>query len=580
MALKRNEALNDTLRSADPQVRLNAAVRLAYDGSVAGLDDLVAGLEHESFSIRFTQVPEAIALLGGVGLDSLRRLVGQKGTAQIPAARALVLLGQFDGVVEAVVDALSDPASRWMAALLAGEVGQRAVGASEALKDAIRASDDGLPIGLSALVAMAGMRAFPFVKERLTHASPEVRMAAMRALCGVGCAASSTSDALADSVRDDGLTLRERLTAAHTLARVSSRVDDAAATLGTVIQRTTDRWLQVGLLREVAQVCPGYPLQPESSPYQWPQWEAQLLYASPPRHVDQWKADLLSLLVGLLKHEDYDVRRNAAFALAFWEAPGHEVISETCSASQLGPHVRHDLLRRLGETSQLDPAGFPWDIAMTQPAVDLDAIAGPCERLWADAQGGDIDYAISVEKWAFLRYLVERRSVLLHGSRTPGINVLQPISRSGGGTRTSDQPGVFAVDHALMAMYFGIVDRTRVPSLSNSVYELARPGGGTQACFNLGTEFVALAARPFIDATVYVVAPDTFTLMGELTSLVLVRPLARLAIAPSDFPLLEFLWGSGFGPLTSQFGDDYPYLQDIGTWATKRSQISACFEQA
>lgn len=86
---------------------------------------------------------------------------------------------------------------------------------------------------------------------------------------------------------------------------------------------------------------------------------------------------------------------------------------------------------------------------------------------------------------------------------------------------------------------------------------------------------MALSARPFIDATVYIVAPDTFTLMGELTSLVPVRPMARLAVTPSDFPLLEFLWGTGFGSLNVQFSDDFPYLQDIGTWATKRSALSA-----
>ena len=575
MTLEQNKALLDALQSADTQVRLNAAVRLAYGGSAAGLDELIAGLGHESFAIRFIQVPEALALLGGTGLVRLHELVDQTGLARIPAARALVLLGQFDGVVEAVADALRDPTSRWMAEELAGEIGSRAAGVAEALKTTVRASEDGLPIGLSALVAVAGGRALPFVQEQLTHTSSEVRVAAMRALSGLGPAAASASDALADSIRDQSLALRERLAAAHALMRVSPSVDDAAAALGALIP-TADRWLQIGLLRELAQACPEYPLQPEVALYQWPRWEAQLPYTSPPRHVDHWQSTLLSLLVDLLGHEDYDVRRNAAFGLAFFGASERGVSSEVRRASKLGPHVRHDLLRRLGETSELDPAGFPWDIAMIQPTIDLDAISEPCEWLWAEAHGGDLDYAIPVEKWAFLRYLVERRGLLLHGSRTSGIDVLQPISRSGGGTHISDQPGVFAVDHALMAMYFGIVDRTRVPSLSNGVYELPRPGGGVQACFHLGVEFAALAARPFIDATVYVVAPDTFTLMGELTSLVPVRPLAKLAVAPSDFPLLEFLWGSGFGPLTSQFSDDYPYLQDIGTWATKRSQLSAC----
>jgi hypothetical protein len=180
-----------------------------------------------------------------------------------------------------------------------------------------------------------------------------------------------------------------------------------------------------------------------------------------------------------------------------------------------------------------------------------------------------------VPKWAFLHYLVDRHGVLLHGSRTAGIDVLRPVSRSGGGTRTSDQPGVFAVDHALMAMYFGIVDRSKVPNLSNALYELTGPDGTSVRGFRLGLNFIALSGRPFIDATVYILPPDTFSKMGEWTSLVPVRPLASVSIAPKDFPLLEYLWGTDLGPLSSQFTDEHPGLQDVGFWASKRSARSA-----
>jgi hypothetical protein len=248
-------------------------------------------------------------------------------------------------------------------------------------------------------------------------------------------------------------------------------------------------------------------------------------------------------------------------------------------AAGLPEPLRHDVLRRLGAASELDPAGFPWDLAMLQPELDLDGIAAACETRWARAAGGAFAPPRAVPAWAFLQYLVDRRGVLLHGSRTAGLAVLRPVSRSGGGTQISDQPGVFAVDHALMAMYFGVVDRSRVPSLSNSLFELTRPDGtpvrGGRG-FRLGTDFVALAGRPFVDATVYVLPPDTFSQMGEWTSLVPVRPLASVAVAPGDFPLLEGLWGTDLGPLASQFTDEHPGLQDVGFWATKRSARSAC----
>jgi hypothetical protein len=131
-----------------------------------------------------------------------------------------------------------------------------------------------------------------------------------------------------------------------------------------------------------------------------------------------------------------------------------------------------------------------------------------------------------------------------------------------------------------MAMYFGIVDRSKVPSLSNSLVDLTGPDGTpvrdtTVRGFRLGTDFVALAGRPFVAATVYVLPPDTFAKLGEWTSLVPVRPLASLAIMPEDVPLLEHLWGTDLGPLASQFTDEYPALQDVAFWATKRSALSA-----
>src|SRR5689334_22598865 len=104
---------------------------------------------------------------------------------------------------------------------------------------------------------------------------------------------------------------------------------------------------------------------------------------------------------------------------------------------------------------------------------------------------------------------------MLHGSHVPDIDELKPISRSGGGGRTADQPGIFAVDHALMAMYFAIIDRSRLSSLSNSIYSLDAPDGRSRRYCHLGVEFIGLAERPFIEATVCILPRDTFTMYGE-----------------------------------------------------------------
>lgn len=56
--------LRQMLDDPEAQVRLNAAVRLAYLGCPDGLAQLVEGLSHPELAIAMVQVPEALAVLG------------------------------------------------------------------------------------------------------------------------------------------------------------------------------------------------------------------------------------------------------------------------------------------------------------------------------------------------------------------------------------------------------------------------------------------------------------------------------------------------------------------------------------
>jgi len=94
---------------------------------------------------------------------------------------------------------------------------------------------------------------------------------------------------------------------------------------------------------------------------------------------------------------------------------------------------------------------------------------------------------------------------------------------------------VFASDDAIWPIYFAVVNRPVVRSLINWC---EHPGNGTSRyVFSIG-------ADPRDDAswttgTIYVLPSATFTLTPqsrELTSLVPVRPRARLAVEPDDFP--------------------------------------------
>ena len=168
----------DGLRDRDPQVRLNAAVRLAYLGRAEGLEELLEGLAHESFAIRFTQVPDALARLGGAGAGRLERLAAAPGPARLGAARALARRGRLGGVPEAVAALLGDPdhPTRWAAAVLAGELGPAAgVVAADALRRTLQAGGPELTLGPQALAAVAGTAALPVLRRE-----PERPSAALR----------------------------------------------------------------------------------------------------------------------------------------------------------------------------------------------------------------------------------------------------------------------------------------------------------------------------------------------------------------------------------------------------------------
>ncbi len=475
--------------------------------------------------------------------------------------------------------------SRREAASLAGELGAAAADVFDPLTELISSGDDQLATALPALASIGGLRAIPLLRQAIEDGSTEERVTALNGVAGLGVAAAEAHDRVAAILDDSTLSLRERLAAAQTLIRIGPSGDAVGSRLVAALAQA-DRWLGIGLLRALAQLAPGYPRRPEVSQV-WPLWESRFVHAAPPQRMTGLRDEVLSVVVDHLDHDDHDVRRNAALVLALFGRAGRTATDQVINAPRLPETLRHEVLRRLGPRrssgpgphpgpfDHLDQAGWPWDLHLTQPAVDLDRIAADCERQWAQAPG-DLDYRIDVPKWEFLHYLVQRHGVLLHGSATPDIDTLTPRSRSWGGGRTAGQPGIFAVDHALMAMYFGILDRRTIPNLSNEIWTGKRRSDGTAVrCFTLGVEFASLAARPFVDATIYILPARTFSMMGELTSLTPVQPLARLAISPADYPLLEHVWGGDIGPLSTQFGQRFPFLRDVGWWPVKRSARSA-----
>ena len=170
--------------------------------------------------------------------------------------------------------------------------------------------------------------------------------------------------------------------------------------------------------------------------------------------------------------------------------------------------------------------------------------------------GGSLGrYDLAAPLWQFLCYIADTKDVLLHGSGDPAISIFEP-RKSNDVHAFGDQQAVYASSDGLWPMYFAVIDRSRIPLICNSSARVRSAAG------ELGDPFYffsvsapALAERPFRPGTIYLLPRATFQqqpaephpkgelLVAQWASLVPVKPLARLTVAPEDFPLLDAIRG-------------------------------------
>lgn len=158
--------------------------------------------------------------------------------------------------------------------------------------------------------------------------------------------------------------------------------------------------------------------------------------------------------------------------------------------------------------------------------------------------------------WELLCGLTGRRTIAYHGTGDSGITSFeprQPIDFAPFG----DQKAVFATSDPIWAMFYAIVDRDLYTiTLNNGCIELLGPDGrpGTPYYY-FSVSRDALPRQPWRTGYLYFLPPQSFvgqppgTYAGQsarvpqLASPVAVAPLARLRVAPGDFPFLAHIRG-------------------------------------
>lgn len=197
------------------------------------------------------------------------------------------------------------------------------------------------------------------------------------------------------------------------------------------------------------------------------------------------------------------------------------------------------LSRPGGELS--DDARVAFD-ALLDSALD----AGDCPT---------ISFTLPWAKWQFLCHVADQRDIALHGSGDPGIAQFEP-RQSIDLSEFGNQKAIYAASDGLWAMFFAVVDRDRVGSITNACIRVEEESGAVHGPLYLfSVSQSALASQPWRTGTVYLLPRQTFIAQppmdfgsnkvyaAQLASFVPVQPLAKLTVAPEDFPFLSQIRG-------------------------------------
>lgn len=183
---------------------------------------------------------------------------------------------------------------------------------------------------------------------------------------------------------------------------------------------------------------------------------------------------------------------------------------------------------------------------MTIPAGVRDQFDESLGEALAAGPDRPLDYRLDAPKWQFLCHVAERADYVFHGSGNPGITEFEP-RQPRDFTEFGGRRAVFASTDGVWPMFYAILDRERVPmSLCNGCVRF-----GEEPRYYFSISAPALERQPWRTGMVYLLPSATFELEpptgrmrpAQAASAAPVRPVAKLAVGPEDFPFLHLIRG-------------------------------------
>ncbi|MCA9929099.1 MAG: hypothetical protein KC419_11495 [Anaerolineales bacterium] len=177
------------------------------------------------------------------------------------------------------------------------------------------------------------------------------------------------------------------------------------------------------------------------------------------------------------------------------------------------------------------------------------------DEMMVNQDGRFLDYTLPYPKHEILQYLAMQDQFIFHGSNKSDIDLFSTKRTS---MEINDRAGrgnlqaVYGTHDGLWPMFFAIIDRPNLTgSIRNGVNYFQNDQGAEIAIYHFSINRELLAKRPYRPGTLYILPRDTFRrlpmsdgiMSNEWASEVPVKPIARLALQPEDFPFLAQIGG-------------------------------------
>ncbi len=153
-----------------------------------------------------------------------------------------------------------------------------------------------------------------------------------------------------------------------------------------------------------------------------------------------------------------------------------------------------------------------------------------------------------ISKIDFLKWLVEKKGFLLHGSNNQNIKMLEPRLANCASKEFGNMNAVYAVEDPVLPTFYAIKDRRKFIGTAHSGYRSSTTHEGvTTKTYEFAVSKGLIESEPWSNGAVYIVARDTFRQghndegepIDEWASTAAVTPIGKIEILTKDFPYLK-----------------------------------------